>query len=165
MFGRHQKATAHWQCSIWPNMEGKNAAFSRNQTGKREKKGRFSCMLCAQRDRALTLTPQWPQSWLLPKAAWLMVMSDLPWHLSQHCWANAHKYANTCTTQESWKKGTPIFWLRWRFIFKHTKSFLRSRIWALYHSQQCTLNLSPLEGNIPLCEKSAVSNATVLYFS
>lgn len=41
MFGRHQKATAHWQCSIWPNMEGKNAAFSRNQTGKREKKEGF----------------------------------------------------------------------------------------------------------------------------
>lgn len=40
MFVRHQKATAHWRCSIWPNMEGKNAAFSRNQTGKKKKKER-----------------------------------------------------------------------------------------------------------------------------
>lgn len=55
MFVQHQKGTAGWRCSIWPNMEGKNAAFSRNQTGKKkenEKKkkvGRFSCMLRAQR--------------------------------------------------------------------------------------------------------------------
>lgn len=85
MFVRHQKATAHWRRSIWPNMEGKNAAFSRNQTGKKKKRrGRFSCMLCAQRDRALTLTTQWLQSWLHLKTAWLMVMLDLPWHLNEH---------------------------------------------------------------------------------
>lgn len=36
MFVQHQKGTAGWRCSIWPNMEGKNAAFSRNQTGKKK---------------------------------------------------------------------------------------------------------------------------------
>ena len=128
MFVRHQKATAHWQCSIWPNMEGKNAAFSRNQTGKKEKKkrGRFSCMLCTQQDRALTLTTQWPQSWLPLKTAWLMVMVDLSWHLSEHHWTSIHVHiqcTHTYTTHEPWERGTSIFALRWHFIFKHTKAF------------------------------------------
>lgn len=57
-------------------MEGKNAAFSRNQTGKKRKKkrgggrgGGFLACCVHSEIRALTLTTQWPQSWLALKTA------------------------------------------------------------------------------------------------
>lgn len=46
MFVRHQKASAPWPCSIWPNMERKNAAFSRNQTGKKKGGAGGGCLAC-----------------------------------------------------------------------------------------------------------------------
>lgn len=46
---------------------------------------------------------------------------------------------------------------------KHTQKLSSvSHMSRAPESQQCTLNRSPLEGNIPLGEKAAVSNPTVL---
>lgn len=148
MFVRHQKATAHWRRSIWPNMEGKNAAFSRNQTGKKKKRrGRFSCMLCAQRDRALTLTTQWLQSWLHLKTAWLMVMLDLPWHLNEH---------TTCTPErlhEREARPIPFHDADVSFLNTH-KSFLHFHIWALYRSLSSELWIgAPWKGTFLLVKK------------
>lgn len=66
------------------------------------------------------------------------------------CWtcrdilANAHTNTHTCTTQESWKRGTPILSLRWHFIFKHTQKLSSlSHMSSIPESQQCTSNRSP----------------------
>lgn len=143
MFVRHQKATAHWLSSIWPNMEGKNAAFSRNQNGKKKKKGgRFSCMLCAQRDRALTLTTQWPQSWLALQTAWLMVMSDLPWHPSR-------VRAQTRTPARLWsqREARGSFHCPDISFLNTHKSFLHFHIWAPCSGLSCTRgNVAPWKG-------------------
>lgn len=152
MFVRHQKATAPWPCSIWPNMERKNAAFSRNQTGKKEKKkGRFSCTLCAQWDRALTLTTQWPQSWLPLKTAWLMVMLDLPWHLSEHCWAHTHTHARLRSHEREAHRS--FHYADISFLNTH-KSFLHFHIWALYWSLSSALRIgAPWKGTFLLVKK------------
>lgn len=74
-----------------------------------------------------------------------------------------HTNTHTCTTREPWKRGAPVFSLRWHFIFKHTQKLSSlAHISSILESQQCTLSRSPLEGNIPLVEKAAISNATVL---
>lgn len=134
MFVQHQKATAHWCCSLWPNMEGKNAAFSRNQTGKKGKKERFSCMQRAQWDRALTLTTQWPQSWLALKTAWLMVMLDQPWHIT-------HTHTHTPAWRRSHEReAPPSFHCADFSFFQHTqKAFLGFML------ELRAVNRSPLE--------------------
>lgn len=153
MFVRHQKATAHWCCSLWPNMEGKNAAFSRNQTGKKKKKGKvFLHAVCTARYSSHT---HYTVARELAPSENSKTDGDVgPAMRSQ---LTRTQNTHTCTDQG----GTPIFSLHWHVMFRrHTKAFF-SFTYEL-ESQQCTLNRSPLEGNIPLGEKAAVSNPTVL---
>lgn len=153
MFVRHQKATAHWLCSIWPNMEGKNAAFSRNQNGKKKKKGEGFLACCVHSEvelshslhsghRVGSLSKQ--HDWW-----WCRTCRDIPAQ-------SAHRHTHTCMTLKS-KKGTRILSLLWHFIFKHTQKLSSlSHMSSVLRSQLCSLKRRPLEGNIPLSEKAAV---------
>lgn len=90
-------------------------------------------MLCAQRDRALTLTTQWPQSWLPLKTAWLMVMVDLSWHLSEH--RRAHTQIHTPARLGSHEREAHQSFHCADISFLNThKSFLHFHIRALYQS-------------------------------
>lgn len=151
MFVRHQKATAYWRGSIWPNMEGKNAAFSRNQTGKKKKKkgeGLLACCVHSKIELSHSLHSG-------HRVGSLSKQHDWWW-----CWtcrdisANTHTNTHTCTSPESWKRGTPILSLRWQFILNTHKSFLHFHIWALCRSLSSTLRIgAPWKGTFLMVKK------------
>lgn len=151
MFVQHQKATAHWLCSIWPNMEGKNAAFSRNQTRKRKKKeGFLACCVHSEIELSHSLLSGHRTGSLSKQHDWWWCRTCRDISANTHTNTNMH----TCTTRESWKRGTPIFSLHWHLVLNTHKSFLHFHIWALYRSLNSALCVgAPWKGTFLLVKK------------
>lgn len=162
MFVRHQKASAPWPCSIWPNMERKNAAFSRNQTGKKKGGAGGGCLACCVHSEIeLSHSPHSGHT-----VGSLSKQHDWWW-----CWTRrgisadvvgAHRpqRATPARAQEPWKGEAhgPFLYADISFLKKnkHTKAFSTVRH-TRSAAAQCsrTPGLSTPRGDIPRRGKSS----------
>lgn len=132
---QHQKATAHWQCSIWPNMERKNAAFSRNQTGEEKKKKGEVFLQAACTARWSSLASQRPQTWLHLRNG--VIDCDVGPAVTPQCWAQSQ--TRTPARLESWEENA-----RWPFLYADNAFFKntpKKALLALTHTSSLTESL------------------------